>query len=214
MNVLVLAPHNDDEILGVGGTIKKLIKEGHDVYVCEVTSGIHFALLQEEAKRAHRLLGVKQSFFLNRSVGKLKSMEQSNLNAALLEVVKLTQPDIAFLPFIGDMHIDHREVTESAMVVLRPIGDYSIREIYMYETLSETGWNIPIEGRCFNPNMWVDITDTIEDKLGAMSCYESQLIEYPHPRSKEAISALAQFRGATVGVPYAESFMLVRRIVR
>lgn len=84
----------------------------------------------------------------------------------------------------------------------------------MYETLSETGWNIPIEGRCFNPNMWVDITDTIEDKLGAMSCYESQLIEYPHPRSKEAISALAQFRGATVGVPYAESFMLVRRIVR
>ena len=58
MNVLVLAPHNDDEILGVGGTIKKLIKEGHDVYVCEVTSGIHFALLQEEAKRAHRLLGV------------------------------------------------------------------------------------------------------------------------------------------------------------
>lgn len=214
MNVLVFAPHNDDEILGVGGTIKRHINEGNDVYVCEVTSGLHYTLLQKEAKKAHQFLGIKESFFLNLPVGKLRSMEQAELNAAMLNVVKQVQPEIAYVPFLGDMHMDHREVTESVMVALRPIGDYSIREIYMYETLSETGWNVPTYERAFNPNVWVDISDTIEDKLGAMECYQNQLLKYPHPRSKEAILSLAKYRGATVGIPFAESFMLVRLVRR
>ena len=212
MNVLVFAPHNDDEVLGVGGTIKKLVNEGHDVYVCEVTSGIHFTLLQEEAHNAHALLGVKQSFFLNKPVGMLKSMNQMELNNDIAEVIKKIQPEIVFTPFIGDMHTDHREVTESVMVGVRPIGNYSIKAIYMYETLSETGWNIPSNERSFIPNVWVDISETIQDKIGAMKCYKSQLLEYPHPRSEEAILALAKYRGATISVPYAESYMLVRKI--
>ena len=84
----------------------------------------------------------------------------------------------------------------------------------MYETLSETGWNVPLSDRCFQPDVWVDITDTFEYKQRAMEFYQSQLMEYPHPRSIEAIRSLAMFRGATVGVTYAESFMLVRRIVK
>lgn len=214
MNVLVFAPHNDDEILGVGGTIKRHIKQGDDVYICEVTSGLHYTLLQEEAKRAHHLLGIKETYFLNLPVGKLRSLNQSELNAAILDVVKQVQPVIAYVPFLGDMHMDHREVTESVMVALRPIGMYSIRAIYMYETLSETGWNVPTNERSFSPNVWVDISDTIEDKLCAMDCYQSQLLDFPHPRSKEAIKALAKYRGATVGVQYAESFMLIREIIR
>lgn len=212
MNVLVFAPHNDDEVLGVGGTIKKLVNEGHDVYVCEVTSGLHFTLLQDEARQAHALLGVKQSFFLNKPVGMLRSMNQMELNNEIAEVIKKIQPQIVFTPFTGDMHIDHREVTESVMVGLRPIGNYSIREIYMYETLSETGWNIPISEKSFTPNVWVDITDTIKDKIDAMNSYQSQLHDYPHPRSDEAILALAKYRGSTISVSYAESFMLVRKI--
>ncbi len=214
MNILVLAPHNDDEVLGVGGTISKYVKSGHDVYVCEVTSGSMYETLQNEAKRAHEYLGIKDTFFLNLPVGKLKVTEPYEINAKVNEIVKKVRPEIVYLPFLGDMHIDHREVAEAAMVALRPIGDYSIREIYMYETLSETGWNIPSDERCFNPNVWVDITENMESKIHAMSFYQSQLNDFPHPRSQKALLALAMYRGATIGVEYAESFMLVRKIDR
>lgn len=214
MRILVFAPHNDDEILGVGGTMKKYINRGDEVFVCEVTSGVHRVEIQEEARKAHRYLGVKQTFFLNQPVGKLRTQDQAELNKAIGEVVETVQPQVVYLPFIGDMHLDHREVTESAMVALRPVGAYAVREIYMYETLSETGWNIPSAERSFMPNVWVDISETIEDKREAMRFYRSQILEFPHPRSDEAITALAKFRGATVGVPYAESFVLVRSIVR
>ena len=212
MNVLVFAPHNDDEVLGVGGTIKKLVNAGNSVFICEVTSGLHYTQLQEEARIAHALLGVMKSFFLNKPVGMLKTGNQMELNKSISEVISEVQPEVVFTPFLGDMHIDHREVTESVMVALRPIGNYSIREIYMYETLSETGWNIPTSERSFSPNVWVDISETIQDKIEAMKCYKSQLLEYPHPRSEEAILALAKYRGSTISVPYAESFMLIRKI--
>ena len=214
MKVLVIAPHNDDEVLGVGGTIKRYINKGHDVYVCEVTSGPMFKVLQAEAKAAHAMLGVKATRFLNLPVGELKLMEPYKVNAAIEKVIKDIKPEIVFIPFWGDMHLDHKEVCESSMVALRPVADYSVREIYMYETLSETGWNIPLNDKSFVPDVWIDITDTLDDKLLAMSCYKSQLKAYPNPRSIDAIKALAMYRGSTVGVKYAESFQLVRRIVR
>lgn len=214
MNVLVFAPHNDDEVLGVGGTIRKHTNQGDNVFVCEVTSGPKYKMMQAEAKRAHAVLGVKESFFLNCPVCGLKTMDSVELNGKVNEVVKITQPDVAYIPFIGDMHIDHREVTESVLVALRPIGDYSIRNIYMYETLSETGWNLPASDKSFIPNVWVDISDTMDEKLNAMKCYASQIQQYPHPRSERGIKALAEYRGSTVGIMYAESFMLVRQIIR
>lgn len=212
MNILVFAPHNDDEVLGVGGTIKKLVRAKHKVYVCEITSGQNHMRLQKEARKAHVVLGIEQSFFLNKPVGQLKAENQLELNESIFDVIKETRPEVVFTPFVGDMHIDHRSVTESVMVGLRPIGDYSVREIYMYETLSETGWNLPMPEKSFIPNVWVDISDTIQDKIMAMRCYMSQLKKYPHPRSEEAIVALAKHRGSTISVPYAESFMLVRKI--
>lgn len=211
-SVLVFAPHNDDEVIGVGGTIRKHVLQGHDVTVCEITSGSRYKLLQEEAKRAHQVLGVKQTFFLNLPVGELRNQKQADVNERIAEIVKLVEPSIAYIPFIGDMHIDHRETVESAMVVLRPIHCRTIHEIYMYETLSETGWNLSQPDRSFIPNVWVDISDTFNDKVEAMKCYESQICSFPHPRSIEAMKALAEFRGTTVGVQFAESFALVRLV--
>lgn len=209
-SVLVFAPHNDDEVIGVGGTIRKHILTGDRVTICEVTSGPRFKLLQEEARNAHKKLGVEASYFLNLPVGELRNMKQSDMNQKMVKIVEHVEPQIVYIPFIGDMHIDHRETIESAMVALRPIHCKSIKEIYMYETLSETGWNLTQPDKSFIPNVWVDITDTIRDKIEAMSCYQSQICEYPHPRSFEAIEAIAKFRGSTVGVPYAEGLMAVR----
>jgi len=213
MNVLVFAPHNDDEVLGVGGTIAKYAKAGHSVYICEVTSGTQYKMMQEEAKRAHFLMGIKDSFFLNLPVVKLKTLEPAEINSEVDRIVKKVNPDIVFIPFIGDMHFDHREVTESALVAVRPIEGSSVKTVYMYETLSETGWNLPNSERSFMPDTWIDISDTLDIKIRAMQCYASQIKEYPNPRSIDGIKALAMYRGSTVNVKYAESFMLVRNII-
>jgi LmbE family N-acetylglucosaminyl deacetylase len=214
MNVLVFAPHNDDEVLGLGGTIHQLSAAGHRVTVCEVTSGIHAASLQTEAKAAHAVLGVKESIFLEFPVVRLKTLNPADLNRAIGQVVKKTSPRVVFIPFVGDMHSDHREVTESVLVAVRPLADCPVDEVFMYETLSETGWNLPNAERSFIPDTWVDISESLDAKLAAMRCYASQIKPYPNPRSEDGIRALAMFRGSTVGVPCAESFMTVRRIVR
>ena len=212
MKVLVFAPHNDDEVLGVGGTIIKYVSAGHSVYVCEVTDCRNDILLQE-AKCAHKLMGVKESLFCNLPPVELKLLSPKEINKSISKVVEKIQPDIVFLPFIGDMHIDHKEVTESVLVAVRPVNNCSVKTVYMYETLSETGWNIPNSERTFSPNTWIDITNEIDKKIEAMKCYTTQLKQYPNPRSTESIRALAMYRGSTVGFKYAESFMMIRNII-
>ena len=96
------------------------------------------------------------------------------------------------------------------MVALRPLENPQLKAIYTYETLSETEWNIPNAVNSFIPNVWSDITETYDLKMQAMKCFRSQLHHFPHPRSLEAMEALAKLRGSTVGVGYAESFMCVR----
>ncbi len=211
MRILVFAPHNDDEVLGVGGTIAKYAKEGHEVFVCEATSGPNYVNMQNQARAAHDILGVKESFFLNLPVSRLKETGTPEKNAAFWDVVREVRPNAAFIPHIGDMHVDHEETALAAMVALRQLINPRLNAIYTYETLSETEWNIPNTANAFLPNVWSDITDTLEQKLAAMSCFTGQIKQFPHPRSLEAIRALAQLRGSTIGVAYAESFMLVRQ---
>lgn len=212
MRILVFAPHNDDEILGVGGTMAKYIKQGHEVYVCELTSGAMYKTLQREAQDAHKLLGVKETYFLNFPVVQLRNLNQGEVNSAIGEIVRKVNPDIAYIPHHGDMHIDHEETAKAAMVALRPVNCPDLKAIYAYETLSETEWNIPSVDNAFIPNVWVDITETIDDKIKAMKCYGSQIKAFPNPRSERAIRALSEYRGSTVCVPNAECFMLIREI--
>lgn len=217
MRILVFAPHNDDEVLGVGGTIAKFANEGHDVYICEVTSWKEnpdgYEGIQKQAIQAHDILGVKDTFFLNFPVVFLKETPTKVKNRKFVEIVKKIKPEIAFIPHLGDMHIDHSETATAAMVALRPIENPHLKAIYTYETLSETEWNTPNTSNVFIPNVWCDITNTFEKKLEAMKCFTGQLRRFPHPRSLEAIEALARLRASTVGVHYAEAFSLVRYIM-
>lgn len=216
MKILVFAPHNDDEVLGVGGTIAKYVAEGHDVYVCEVTSGKNrerVSKIKNEALNAHKVLGIAETIFLDLPVIELSIMPIKELNKAIHDTVSKIRPDIAYIPHKGDMHIDHKMVAESAMVALRPVNSPQLKAIYAYETLSETEWNIPSVDNTFIPNVFVDISKTIDKKLEAMKCYKTQLLDFPHPRSLKAIEALSELRGSTVCVNNAESFMLVRSIM-
>jgi len=214
--ILVFAPHNDDEVLGVGGTLA-IMSKSNEVFVCEATSGIvpeSLQRLRSEAQKAHSLLGVKETFFLDLPVVGIRGVNQKEVNKKFNDVIIAVKPHIVFIPHEGDIHTDHIETANAAMVALRPVNNPQLEAILSYETLSETEWNTPNLKNVFTPNMWVDITHGIETKKDAMLCYESQLREYPHPRSIRAIYALAQYRGSTIGVNYAESFMLLRGIFR
>ena len=220
MNVLVIAPHRDDEILGVGGTILKRKASGDIVTVCVVTAreGETFApdtltaKVHAEMTVAHKLCGIDHYIGLPFAPIVLESYPRKDLNKALLDVIHSSHPNEVYLPHWGDMQKDHQIVTESAMVVLRSKYSHPVRRIYAYETLSETGIHYPTAEKSFIPNVFVDISEYLEMKLRAMSCYASQVGAFPDLRSLEAIEALAKYRGATVNVNAAEAFMLIREI--
>lgn len=217
--ILVLAPHPDDEVLGVGGTIAKLAAQGDEVAVAVVTRAGPPVFTPEvaetgrqEAAAAHAVLGVKDTRFLAFPAAGLDTVPHRDLNAGLLEQFVDVRPDVVYVPFGGDLHRDHREVFDAALVCARPSGPASPRAVYAYETLSETNWNAPYLAPGFAPNVFVDISAHLETKVEAMSCYASQLRPFPHERSLEALRALARLRGATIGSEAAEAFVLVREI--
>lgn len=219
MKVLVIAPHPDDEILGVGGTIKKRSKIGDEVYVCIVTKGYKplfdeelIQMGREEAKIADKMLGVKETFFLDFPAVMLETVPRYEFNEKISEIVQKIQPDEIYIPHRGDMQIDHQMVVDAAMVAVRPKHKHKIKRVYAYETLSETGWNIPNQQNEFIPNVYEDITETLKDKLESMRIFKSQLGEFPEARSIGALDALAKYRGAIVGVKAAEAFILIREI--
>lgn len=219
MRVLVIAPHPDDEIIGVGGTIAKRVNMGNEVYVCVVTKGQEPMFKKEfieqgrkECREADVKLGIKETVFLDFPAVMLETVPRHELNGKIAELVHEINPDEVYIPHRGDMQIDHQIVADAAMVAVRPKGKNYPKRVYAYETLSETGWNIPNTVNEFIPIVYEDITDTIEKKLEAMNVFQSQLASFPAARSIGAIEALAKYRGATVNVKAAEAFSLIREI--
>ena len=219
MKILVFAPHPDDEIIGVGGTIAKRVQNGDDVSVCVVTKGQSplfnvnsVEQVRNECMQADLKLGVKETIFLDFPAVMLESVPRYELNAKIIEVIQRIKPDEVFIPHRGDMQLDHQIVVDAVMVAVRPRGNYYPKRVYAYETLSETGWNIPNVVNEFIPTVYEDISGTLDLKLRAMSIFKSQLAKFPNARSTEAIDALAKYRGSTVSVNAAEAFTLVREI--
>jgi N-acetylglucosamine malate deacetylase 1 len=218
MNVLVIAPHPDDEVLGVGGTIARLAAGGADVTVAIVTKGweplfpkTQVDKVRGEAVKANDVLGVKSLRFMDMPVTKLNRMPSHEMNAAFDRLVAEEKPEIVYLPFPGDRHTDHREVFEAAMVALRPTaGREYVKRILCYETVSETHWSTAYIESNFEPNQWTDISSTLDTKLRAMQEYQSQVRPAPDARSIEALRSLAVWRGSVMGMKAAECFTLIR----
>ncbi len=223
MNILVFAPHPDDEVLGCGGMIAKYSSKGHAVTVCIVTSGqapVYDSSIAKshgwphnlypEIVKSHKILGVAKTVFYELPAANLESIPRYVFNNKVLELVKEVRPDIVYIPHFGDMQKDHRLTSEAVMVAMRPRGEHIVKTVYSYETLSETEWNIPHTSNMFFPNVFMDISEYFEKKIEAIGCYKSQLSDFPAPRSFEAVTALAKLRGSTCGTIYAEAFSLIR----
>jgi len=217
--VLVLAPHPDDEVLGCGGTIARLADQGQEVHVAIMTSGRPprfaaegVALVRAEAEAAHRMLGVAETYFGDLPAAELDTVAHADLNAAVSDVVQRVRPDTLFIPFIGDLHLDHKLLFRAALVAARPRGANYPARILAYETLSETNWLAPYLDQSFTPNVYLDISATLDRKIAAFRAFASQCKEFPDERSPEALTALARSRGATVHLMAAEAFVLIREV--
>lgn len=217
MRVLVIAAHPDDEVIGCGGTIAKYAREGNDVYLCIVTKGYtpdwsaeYLKTMEQEIQQVSEALGIRKTYRLGFPTVKLDTIPQKELNDSILKITAEVNPEIVYIHHKGDLNKDHRLIFDAALVATRPINN-KIKKILSYETLSNTEWGQPIEP--FVPNVYVDISETIDKKMEAMKIYESELKAYPHPRSLEVIEALAKKRGSEAGVKFAEAFMLLRELI-
>jgi LmbE family N-acetylglucosaminyl deacetylase len=219
--VLIVAAHPDDEVLGCGGTIRKLVKKGYSVYTLILGEGVtsrdpvrdrkkrerEIEELKEKAIKANKLLGVKEVFLYEFPDNRFDSVDLLDIIKTIERVKKEIQPDIIFTHSQHDLNIDHALTYKAVLTASRPVRGETVKEIYSFEVLSSSEWVYPPK---FSPNLYIDISDTIEDKIKAMSLYTSELRKYPHPRSLEGIRILAKKRGLEVGFYYAEAFEVVR----
>ena len=217
--VLVITPHPDDETLGVGGSIAKLINQGHDVYILTVSGHLpplydrkDYDKTVKEAHKAYDILGITNSKFLEIPATMIGDEPVHSLNNKIASVVNDYRPNFVFCPF-PDRHIDHRLIFESTLVATRPVQvGADIELVAAYETLSETHWNAPYIEPNFTPNLVIDISKYINQKVEAMKCFRSQLTINKGPRSVKAVKALAQFRGSQSGFDFGEALFIIRMV--
>lgn len=224
--VLVIAAHPDDEVLGCGGTMRRLANAGRQVQIAILGEGITsrydrrveadpalVEALHDRCRQVAAHLGARHV--------SLHSLPDNRMDSVpLLDVVKLIEgvlarvkPSVVFVQHGGDLNVDHAVVFRATMTATRPMAGEPVRQLYAYEVGSSTEWAFHQFQPPFHPNLFVDIGATLETKIEAMAIYESEAREFPHPRSPEALRAQAQRRGAAVGVQAAEAFTLVRGIV-
>lgn len=222
MNVLVVAAHPDDEVLGCGGTIARHTASGDEVRVLILGKGIasrgtgrkaaELAKLRSAAKKANAILAVKEHF--------LERMPDNRMDGVdLLDVVKVVEqhiddfnPQTVYTHHAGDLNVDHRVTHQAVMTACRPVPGLSVARILCFEVPSSTEWQAPASGPVFAPNWFCDISCTLPAKLKALRAYADEMRKWPHPRSLRAVKHLAHWRGATVGVDAAEAFVLARAV--
>jgi N-acetylglucosamine malate deacetylase 1 len=221
MNVLVVAAHPDDELLGVGATVARHAVAGDVVTAVVVSEGASARyedgaenVLRASGQAAAKILGVKEIRFLGMRDQHLDAGPILSVIQPIERVVDELRPDIVYTHHWGDLNRDHRVVSEAVMVACRPVGDHYPRKVLLFETPSATEWSPPDPAAQFVPNHFVDVTNTIERKLDAMSCYQTEVRRHPHPRALESLRARAQYWGQIVHTAYAEPFVVAREVVR
>lgn len=221
MRVLAISVHPDDETLGCGGTMLRHRANGDQLFWLIVTKAHegHWAkdvIAQKaaEVERVGRAYGAERYFQMDFPALHLHAVPEVDLIASVRTVVTEVKPEVVYVVHGGDVHTDHRAVFGATMAVLKPfyMAELGVRRVLSYETLSSTDaapqLNIP-----FTPNVFSDITPHMDRKVEIMALYQSEIHPDPLPRSASGIRALGRYRGATIGVEYAEAFVLIRELM-
>lgn len=215
-NVLVIAPHPDDETLGCGGTLLKHKANGDHLSWVIVTSPLR-AEWRDVAETKNKEVNQVGSMYdmlvyrLGFPAAELETCKISDIIESMISVFNTIKPEVVYLPYWGDINNEHKIVFDVAMTILRPdrMAKYNTKKILVYETMSET--EAGVYG-AFQPNVFVDISEYMIEKIQIMSLYQTEVQDGFGPRSLGAIKALARYRGGAIGVEFAESFCLVREV--
>ena len=220
--LLVIAAHPDDELLGCGGSIAKYINNGVLVKVLFLGEGstaryddpsckeakAAIALRNSRAVKALGVIGVTDFEFYNLPCGRFDQIPIIEINKIIESVIRQFNPDTVFTHSEGDSNNDHKIVYRASIVATRPCGENIVNRLFCYEVLSSSEWSYT---SAFLPNYFISLTESqLRAKWSALECYETEMREFPFPRSWEGVKNLAVKRGMQAGIEFAEAFQLVR----
>ena len=213
MDIVILAAHPDDEVLGMGGTIKKLAQKQHKIHLCIISEGATaqysdkkmIKIRKESCKKAGKILGIKTFDFLNFPDMRLHEISHLEINQKIEKIISKYNPSIVYTTPKNDLNKDHQIVFESTLVATRPLI-CNVKQILSYEIPGITKFP-------FHPTVYENIKKQFSYKIKAFNEYKTEIKEFPHPRSIKTIESLSIYRGMESGVEKAESFELIRNII-
>ena len=225
MTVLCIAAHPDDEVLGAGGTLARHAANNEDVHVCILSDGVTSryddtdAANEEVKQRRDRARDASKT--LGATVSLYSFPDNSFDTVPLLDIVKTIEgeirehtPEIVYTHHYGDLNIDHELTCRATVTATRPLADSSVDRVLAYETLSASEWSVPDTSNAFQPTSFVDISSDLDAKLDALTVYENELREPPHPRTVGTVRKNAEVWGAKAGLEAAEPFEVLREVRR
>lgn len=218
--IIVTSAHPDDEVLGVGGTLLRHKAKGDKIFWLITTCikeeqgfpAERVAARDKEIEEVASKLGVEKIYILDYPTMNLSAHSLISMIPQIAEIFSESEPEIIYCPNRSDAHSDHRITFDAVMACTKSFRYPFIKQVLMYECISETEFAPSLPEKAFMPNYYVDISDHLAQKLEIMKIYASEIGEHPFPRSLRNLEALATFRGASVGVDYAEAFQLVKYI--
>jgi LmbE family N-acetylglucosaminyl deacetylase len=226
MQILIIAAHPDDEVLGCGGTIVKHLQNGDEVHVVILAEGVtsrdkvreresragELSQLARAAQGAGRILGVQSVELYDFPDNRMDSVDLLDVVKVVETAVDRYKPDTVYTHHAGDVNIDHRIVHQAVVTACRPLPGQWVKTLLFFEVPSSSEWQTPGSAPAFAPSYFVDISNCLDKKLQALETYESEMRSWPHPRSLAAVEHLARWRGSMVGVEAAEGFVLGRKL--
>jgi len=235
LKVLVIAAHPDDEVLGMGGTITKYVKNGDSVKIIIMATGVfsrrssdnmnasvyevdksilekmskQVQNLQKDAIKASKIMGIKHIEFLDFPDNEMDKKSNLEITKKIESMILEFKPDIVFTHSQHDVNIDHRMIYDATITATRPFSKFKVKEVISFEVPSSTEWYFPSK---FSPNMFIDINEELTTKIKALSAYKTEINEFPHPRSVEGVEVIAKHWGTVSGFNAAEAFCIVRQL--
>ena len=218
--IIIISAHPDDETLGAGGAILKHKKNGDEIHWLIVTgvfesegfSNERVMSRKQEIENVSKLYSFKNVYNLGYPTMKLNDTILFELVNKISRIFQELEPETIYVMNRSDAHSDHRIVFDAVLSCTKSFRYPYVRKVLMYECLSETEFAPILPERVFQPNYFVDISDFFDKKIEIMKIFDSELGEHPFPRSIKNIEALATYRGATIGVNYAEAFQMIKYI--
>lgn len=225
--ILVIVAHPDDEVIGVGGTLKKHSNAGDIVDVLILGDGKSsrknkFKPLEDrvnqnslkETQNALKMLGIKELYKENLPDNRFDSLVLLDIVKIVSQHIRKIKPDIIYTHHYGDLNIDHQLTAETVIIATRPIEYKNLEELRMFETLSSTEMAGPRSTHSFTPNLFINIEKELKDKIKALKCYRSEMHNFPHPRSTKAIEFNAYVWGAKNNQIAVEPFYIFRKYIK